>query len=336
VTDYSPSLDELRAFVDADIDAFLLERTETLGEAQPLIEEIRRVVGLGGKRLRPAFCYWGYRAAGGVHRTGIVRIGTALELLHTFALVHDDIMDEAETRRGEPSTHVVHDAHFALLVGDLALVLADAAFDSVDLPDTACAAGFDVYTRMKQEVIAGQFLDYEVARTGAISEATARRIAMLKSGLYSVVEPLTIGATLGEAGSSTIETLRRFGAPLGEAFQLKDDLLGLFGRVDEVGKPVGSDVREGKRNLLYVWTRERLRGEERRDFESRWGAADLTESEITTLTKIVDASGARRDVETLLTQLAERSRAALSALDAGDEVEAALSDLAEAAIDRLA
>ena len=97
-------------------------------EAAPLVDEIGRVVGLGGKRLRPAFCYWGFRAASGEHSAGIVRVGSALELLHTFALVHDDIMDEAETRRGEPSTYVAHDADFALLAGDLALVLADAAF----------------------------------------------------------------------------------------------------------------------------------------------------------------------------------------------------------------
>ena len=333
---YSPSLDDLRAEVNADIETFLAERRAAVPEAAPLIDEIGRVVALGGKRLRPAFCYWGFRASGGEHSGGIVRMGSALELLHTFALVHDDIMDEADTRRGRPSTHVLHDAHFALLAGDLALVLADAAFSSAPFGAARKEQASAIYSRMKQEVIAGQFLDYRVAETGDISEDVARRIAVLKSGLYSVVEPLTIGAQLGGADAEVVDGLRRFGEPLGEAFQLRDDLLGLFGDEAAVGKPVGSDVSEGKRTLLYVWTVAQLDGEEAERFVGRWGASDLTSAEIRELTAAVSRSGARARVESLLSNLTEQAAVALGELPVGPDVRAALEDLVRAATDRLA
>ena len=322
--------------MNADIEAFLAERRAAVPEAAPLVDEIGRVVGLGGKRLRPAFCYWGFRAAGGQHSAGIVRVGSALELLHTFALVHDDIMDEADTRRGEPSTHMLHDAHFALLAGDLALVLADSAFSSAPCAAPGKEQASATYSRMKQEVIAGQFLDYRVAETGDISEEVARRIAVLKSGLYSVVEPLTIGAQLGGADPGLVEGLRRFGEPLGEAFQLRDDLLGLFGDKAAVGKPVGSDVSEGKMTLLYVWTVAQLDGADRERFVRRWGANDLTPSEIEELTAAVSRSGAQSRVEALLSNLTEQAAVALAELPVAPDARSALEDLVRAATDRLA
>jgi geranylgeranyl diphosphate synthase type I len=336
VNSYRPSLEELRDEVNADIDAFLAGRRADVPEAAPLVDEIARVVRLGGKRLRPAFCYWGYRAADGAHGASIVRIGSALELLHTFALVHDDIMDAADTRRGEPSTQAAHTPDFALLVGDLALVLADDAFTSAHFEGSAGQRAFAAYMRMKHEVIAGQYLDYEVARTGEITSAIARRIAVLKSGLYSVVEPLTIGALLAGADAPVVAALREFGAPLGEAFQLRDDLLGLFGDATEVGKPVGSDVREGKRTLLYVRALELSSPEQRQWLASRWGAADLAAAEITELTALIGSSGARAEVESLTRDLGDQARKVLDDAPITDEARAALSDLTSAATERLA
>lgn len=330
---YSPSLDELRQQVDSDIASFLAEARSTLVDAPSLVDEISRIVSLGGKRLRPAFCYWGYRAANGQKPEAIIRVGAALELLHTFALVHDDMMDDSSLRRGEPSTHAAFDSDFALLVGDLALVLADAAFHSSDFPADLRDRAFDAYSRMRQEVIAGQFLDYEIARSGTATEEEVRRIAVLKSGMYSVVEPLTIGAALAGATDESCAGLRRFGTPLGEAFQLRDDLLGLFGDAS-TGKPVDSDVREGKKNLLYVRALAALEGPDRDRFRARWGAAGLAEEEVRLLTELVERCGARASVEGLLAELTEQAGSALANIELPEEARAALSDLTIAATQR--
>src|SRR5688572_20670365 len=173
----------LNALIDERIRAFLEERKAAVPEAASLIDEIDRVLSAGGKRIRPAFCYWGYRAAGGPDRPEIVGLTTAFELLHTFAIVHDDIMDSADERRGQPTTVALLGMERALLVGDLALVLADSAFwGSGFSPGTLCSA-FAEFTQMREQVIAGQHMDLE-AHNMSIDEAHARRIANLKSGSY--------------------------------------------------------------------------------------------------------------------------------------------------------
>ncbi len=327
MTEYSPRLADLRDRVDAELYRFLAERASALSEARPLIDETLRMVRLGGKRLRPAFCYWGHRAAGGRDGEPIARIGAALELLHTFALVHDDIMDQSPMRRGGPSTQAKYGNDFALLVGDLSLVLADEAFQGAGFTPEETARGFAAYSRMRQQVIEGQFLDFEVAQTGRISESAARRIAVLKSGLYSVVEPLTIGAALADGSSSLTEQLRAFGVPLGEAFQLRDDLLGTFGDPGATGKPADSDVREGKLNLLYVKATESLADAERDRFKHLWGSSGLSDANVEWLRSSIESCGARSDVEDLLDQLTATARSALASLEVDAEVQSALEDL---------
>ena len=211
-------------------------------------------------------------------------------------------MDGADERRGHPTVHAAHDVSTAILAGDLALVLSDDLLMSAGFSPAASRAAFDVYSRMRREVIAGQFL--ELRTTAAdVDERRARRVAVLKSGRYSVMEPLLVGAVLGEAPDEVQDMLARFGEPLGEAFQLKDDLLGLFGDPSVTGKPIDSDIREGKHNLLYVKTVEGLDGEGLAFFRDRWGAGDLSEPEVTELRALVEASGARRAVEDLVLEL---------------------------------
>ena len=298
----SPSFEELRRQVDDAVLGFLAARRDELAESQLLFEEIERVVRAGGKRIRPSFCYWGYRAAGLPHDATAVSGAAALELLHTFALIHDDVMDGTSERRGRPTVHVAHDVPTAILAGDLALVLADELLMAACTDAGAVTRTFEVYARMRREVIAGQYLDISSARE-AIDESRARRIAVLKSGRYSVMEPLLVGAALANAAPQIRGSLARYGEPLGEAFQLKDDLLGIFGDPAATGKPVDSDIREGKRNLLFAKTTAALTGTELDFFTSRWGGNDLLDEEVVRLRGLVDASGARRAVETLVHEL---------------------------------
>ena len=332
MTGYNPTFEELRERAEQAALTFLATRREELPESALLFDEIERMIRAGGKRIRPCFCYWGYRAGGGTDGEAIVTASAALELLHTFALIHDDVMDDTELRRGQPTVHTAHDVSTAILAGDLALVLADDLLLESDFSDERVRAAFSVYSRMRREVIAGQFLDVRSAATN-VDERRARRIAVLKSGRYSVMEPLLVGAALAGAPEHLEKTLAAFGEPLGEAFQLTDDLLGIFGSVAATGKPVDSDIREGKRNLLYAKTFALLSGDERALFTDRWGAADLTDDEVGRLRDLVVSSGAKAEVEKLVVELhGEAERVLEGALD--PDSQAALRDLARKVIAR--
>src|SRR5918999_938571 len=182
MTSHALSSHRLRAAVDDVLRRFLRDRRGALVGAELLIDEIERLLDSGGKRIRPAFCYWGYRTSAAGHVREAVRAAASLELLHTFAIVHDDIMDSSEERRGVPTVHVLHGVDVALLVGDLALVLADDLFLTSGFAPEAVRRAFEWYSRMRQQVIAGQYLDLQLARRPIVSEASARRVAVLKSG----------------------------------------------------------------------------------------------------------------------------------------------------------
>jgi geranylgeranyl diphosphate synthase, type I len=328
-----PTLDELKRAVDDEIGSFLDRVVEELADSRLLVGHIRRLVDAGGKRLRPAFCYWGYRAAGGSDRPEIVRAASSLELLHTFALVHDDIMDAAEMRRGEPTVHSIAGVDVAILVGDLALVLADAQLVGSGFDPVAIQRCFGHYSRMRREVIVGQFLDVNLAQKTSIEEHVARHVARMKSGRYSVREPLLIGAAL--ARDEPIAPLERFGELVGEAFQLRDDLLGTFGDPSVTGKPVDSDIREGKKNVLYAKTLGALAGEERDFFETHWGAGEkLSEDDCLRLRALVGSSGAKKETEELLDHLTVDAKTMLEALSIEDDVRHGLASLVEAATAR--
>lgn len=299
-----------------------------------MIEEISALIRAGGKRIRPAFCYWGYRSAGGAHSEAIVRAAASLELLHTFAIVHDDIMDDSDERRGVATVHTNHGLGVAILVGDLALVLADALFMGAGFDPATTLRGFGSYSVMREEVISGQHMDVIAAARIDVTEEHARRIAVLKSGRYSIEKPLVIGAALAGASDPLVEGLSRFGDPLGEAFQMRDDLLGTFGDRVSVGKPVDSDIREGKRHVLYARTRALLEGDDRAWFEARWGAGDLSAAEVDALRDAIHGSGARDEIEGELEARWSEATVALAGVDVDDGARAALEDLGRQAIRR--
>jgi geranylgeranyl diphosphate synthase type I len=329
-------MDELRSDIDAELRRFLSAKEQATRDGNRLIDEIARLIHAGGKRLRPAFCYWGYRTAGGLHAKQIVAASAALELLHTFAIVHDDIMDASSERRGVPTVHSRYGISVALLVGDLALVLADDLLMTAGFPPARTAEAFAHYSLMRERVILGQYLDLEVATQPFVKEQAARRVARLKSGQYSVEEPLLIGALLAGGSEELTKGLSRFGAPLGEAFQLRDDLLGSFGDARDLGKPVDSDIRRGKRNVLYAKTVTALDGAAKDFFVEHWGSGDeLTEADVARLRDLVHSSGARASTERLLHDLVDEALQALEGLDINPTAEAALKELAEATARRL-
>jgi len=264
ILDAPAALESVRRRVDEVLASFLLERRESMArmapEAAEMVDELRRVVEAGGKRIRPAFCYWGYRAAGGNDGEPIVRAAAALELFHTFALIHDDVMDESETRRGQASTYArFADARagepgalrfgrsVAVLVGDLAAVLADEALIGSGFPPERLLPALRRYAVMREEVAAGQFLDIR----GPAPTASADRVASLKTGAYTVEGPLHIGALLAGALPEVLDALSRFARPLGLAFQLRDDLFdqGESGLAGSSGAKVNQLIDEARSAL---------------------------------------------------------------------------------------
>jgi len=268
VTDTAPAWDQavFRARVQAALDDFLAEQAERLAplgdDAGRLLGEARASVS-GGKRFRAAFCYWGFHAVAGTsyddsEEEALVRACASLELLHASALVHDDYMDASDTRRGRPATHrgfsaehradgwrgdpEQYGASAAILLGDLLLSWSDELLRRCGLPLDRVVAALDVFDRCRSEVITGQFLDVSVQARGVADVNAAMTVLRYKSAKYSVERPLHIGATLAGGREEQLRLLSAFGLPLGEAFQLRDDLLGAFGDEARTGKPVGDDL----------------------------------------------------------------------------------------------
>jgi geranylgeranyl diphosphate synthase, type I len=294
----------------------------------------------GGKRLRPAFCFWGFVGAGGdPDDQRAIDAGAAFELLHAFALFHDDVMDGSATRRGERTTHLVfadrHEAGawigearrfgegVAILVGDLAFVYADMLLHSA--PWEAIA----VWNELRVELNIGQYLDIVGTATAERHPDRAHRIARYKSGKYTVERPLHLGALLAapERSAELVPALSAYGLPLGDAFQLRDDVLGAFGDSELTGKPVGDDLREGKPTpLLAIATGRATAAQEA--VLRRVGAADLGDDEVAAIQDVLVATGALAELEAEIQQLAETAVLALPAAGLIPEAEQALTDLA--------
>ena len=326
-----PACRELAERVDAELDRFLGDQRKAVAGDDPhaatIFDELDRVISSGGKRLRPLFCCLGYRAAGQDIDDRTIRAAAALELLHTFAIVHDDVMDRSVSRRGEPASWVhLAESHRgagmlgdpeqwgvsgAVLVGDLALVLAGRALHEAGFPPDRLGPAIERYDRMRAEVVVGQYLDVLAAHRGEVDEDEARRIAVLKSGGYTVEAPLHIGALLAGGSPELLATLSAYGVPLGEAFQLRDDLLGVFGDPAITGKDRDSDLREGKRTVLVARAAAGAPPEDREFLRTRLGRPDLTSEEVERARAILDDSGARASVVDLIEALVGAARAAL-------------------------
>ncbi|NLP85944.1 polyprenyl synthetase family protein [Microbacterium sp. CFH 90308] len=319
----------------------------------------------GGKRLRGRFCVAGWSAVeeysgrAGDLPAAVVAASAALEVFHAAALVHDDLIDNSDTRRGRPSTHrALETAHraagwtgdaaafgrsAAILLGDLLVAWSDDLFEEglAGIPVERAVAARSEYATMRREVTLGQFLD--VAEESAfLSEPDERhaeralRVASLKSARYSVQQPLAVGAALAGADAAQTAALAAFGHPLGMAFQLRDDVLGVFGDERETGKPSGDDLREGKRTVLIAYTREALPATSRRLIDELVGDPGLDADQIASLQRTIADSGALERVEQLIARYAHEADRALSGAHLGNAAVGELRDLARAATVRVA
>lgn len=359
----------LPELVQDRIDGFLDSRTTILAPLGPDALDfatVSREFLRGGKRFRALFCWWGWRAFAGRSEPDpetvsvIVGAASSLEIFHAAALVHDDIIDNSDTRRGAPAAHVRFRSTHAtsgwhgdadafgrssgILLGDLLLgwsdELLDEALDSLRDRGTARAARNE-FNRMRSEVTAGQYLDIlEEQAWGSRTEAeqfeAAWRVIRFKSAGYSIESPLVLGAALAGAGPAALDAVRGFGLPLGIAFQLRDDVLGVFGDASVTGKPSGDDLREGKRTVLIALTRASLPAPHVRIVDELLGDPDLDDAGIASLQATIRDCGALDRVEELIRSHTDDALQALDALDIDDEARASLRTLAKAVTDRKA
>jgi len=349
--------EDLRVRVQKQLDDFLSRQAEVLHRVSPdcvpLAEAVTDLVR-GGKRLRAAFCYWGWRGAGGRDCEPIVAAAAALELLHAAALIHDDLMDDSDTRRGMPAVHrrfaALHGSTgwvgdgrrfglaAAVLAGDLCLVWSDQMLVAAELDPDRLARGRPAFDRMRTELMAGQYLDMReqelAGQDGAVERA--RRVILFKSARYTVEEPLLLGAGMAGAPPELLARYSAYGLPLGEAFQLRDDLLGVFGDPGQTGKPAGDDLREGKRTVLVATALQRATPAQAAVMHRRLGDPRLDAAGVEELRGVIVDTGARDAVEQMIGTLVARARDALGPGVVADDARPVLDGLIEAATVRSA
>ncbi|KUL26346.1 polyprenyl synthetase family protein [Actinoplanes awajinensis] len=351
------AVDDLQDRVHKAIEHFLSARAATLAavsdDCAPLVGYAADLLS-GGKRLRAALCYWAWRAAGAPDEPAIVAAAAALEFFQAAALIHDDVMDASDMRRGAPAVHrrftALHRAnrwagdadHFglsaAVLVGDLCLAWSDELYTSSGLPADALARGRTTFNLMRTQLMGGQYLDLiEQAADGrdpAGALHRARQVIRFKSAKYSVEQPLLLGAELAGAGPDLLAGLSAFGLPLGEAFQLRDDILGVFGDTALTGKPAGDDLREGKRTVLVALTLRDADPVQKKVFAAHFGDPGLDAAGVARLREIIVATGALAATEEMITSGLRESLTALHTIDIDPRSRSVLATLARNATDR--
>ncbi|WP_214405276.1 polyprenyl synthetase family protein [Pseudonocardia lacus] len=354
--------DHLPEAVEAELVTYLAGRAADAAAIDPVFAEAGQAltgfVTSGGKRLRPTFAWWGWRGAGGhpeaPEAAAVVRAISALELIQACALIHDDLMDASATRRGRATVHVDFarrhvdagwrgsparfGAAAAILLGDLALAWADDMLRSAELSPAAMHRARVPWEAMRTEVLGGQFLDVMYQASGDSSARAALQIDRFKTAAYTVERPLHLGAALAGADPELVAAYRRFGADIGVAFQLRDDLLGVFGDPAVTGKPAGDDLREGKRTLLLAIALQRAtelgRGEAVVAIERAIGDPDLDGDGVDRVRGMILDLGAHEEVERRITALTGSALDALATARITEAARAALVGLADTATRR--
>jgi geranylgeranyl diphosphate synthase, type I len=354
-------VDRVRNAVAAALTDFLrAQRTTLAGMDRSLTPVVDEVCALaqGGKRLRPLFAYWGWRgvaadaAVPAEDDAAVLRAVAALEFVHASALVHDDVMDGAVTRRGRPATHIGFAGRHgdgalngdgdsfgvgaAILVGDLALVWSDELLRCSGISAPALGRARGVWDTMRTEVTAGQYLDLLRAAGGLPGPGGALTVARYKSAGYTVQRPLQLGAAIAGAPPRITDVYSAIGLPLGEAFQLRDDVLGVFGDPTVTGKSADDDLREGKQTLLIALAEEQADAAGRQLLADSLGDPAAGPDQLQALRDLIEGTGARARVEERITERTRLARTAIAEAPVAADARAALDALAIAATTRTA
>ncbi|MEV7980404.1 polyprenyl synthetase family protein [Streptomyces sp. NPDC086519] len=336
--------------VDEVLRRFVAEEADLFAAVDPLlipVAEQLEAAAADGKRLRAAFCYWGWRAVGQPDSAALVRAAASMELVHAAAVVHDDLIDDSPLRHGRPTPHLalrtaVRDRpgadaaarSLAMLVGDLLMSLAGQLFATCGLPAAYLARARPLWSVLARELIAGECL--EILRTGAGPDTSASlKVIRYKTAKYTVEQPLLIGGALAGAGERLREGYSAYGLPLGEAFQLRDDLLGLFGAPERTGKANADDVRGQRPTALLAETWRLARADDRERLGALLGSPDLDADGLDAVREVMCRLGAPDRIEHMIGARVAEALDALHELDVPAPAAGALTSLAHSAAVRL-
>ena len=332
-SEVNSALKAARLEIESSLKKFVTKESEKISnigdELAPATTALSHFILDSGKRLRPLFSYVGYLGSAKEIRPEIISACASLELVHVCALIHDDLMDGSDTRRGAPAIHrLFEDLHrknsyngnptqygaaAAILLGDLALVWADKALNSSGITNEELVDALAVFNELRIELMAGQFLDVHEQTSHTSSIERSLKIARYKSGKYTIERPLHFGAAL--AGRNDLATAySNYGLPLGEAFQLRDDVLGVFGESSVTGKPAGDDLLEGKRTALVAKVFELGNASQALTLTSVLGNRKANEEQINKAKAVIQESGALTFIENLITELTEKAVVAVKGL----------------------
>ena len=368
----TPLSQAFREAVSAEISAFLSEQSAVLDSVGPELVPVHLMASqllCGGKRIRPAFCVWGYIAAAGIptqeELKPLLAAAGSLDVLHVSALIHDDLMDSSDLRRGRPAAHRQFEALHAnagwlgdsaafgragaILLGDLLLMWSAQMLHGAGVDQSTLERALPIVEAMRTEVTCGQYLDIVAQahplrkRAPAIGSLRptielalddASRVVEYKAGRYTVQRPSQIGAALGGGDDELYFALGAYGSPLGRAFQFRDDLLGVFGDPKITGKPAGDDLREGKRTVLVAHAYAHAGDAGQKLLLQRLGDPALDGTGISELQQVIVESGARDAVESMINEYYERALKALHDTEITEEGRTGLTALADAAVRR--
>ncbi|MFJ3952078.1 polyprenyl synthetase family protein [Streptomyces libani] len=328
----------LHRFVEDEVDHLLAIDADLT----PVAEQLQ-VITTHGKRLRAAFCYWGWRAAGQPDSDALVRAAAAMELVHAAAVVHDDLIDNSALRHGLPTAHLglrtavaegprpkAAARSLAMLVGDLLMSWAGQLFTTCGLPAAYLSRARPLWAVLARELVAGECL--EILRTGGRPDTAASlQVIRYKTAKYTVEHPLHIGGALAGASQELRELFTDFGLPLGEAFQLRDDLLGLFGDPDRTGKANGDDIAAHRPTALLALTWQDATGAERHELRKMLGRRSLDEASVARVREIMHATRAPARIEHMITERVQAATTALHQAHLPADAARALAGLAQTA-----
>ncbi len=272
------------------------------------LEHIKKITMSGGKRLRPALMYYGYLGVGGAKEAEILRAAVSVELIHSFLLIHDDIIDRDAKRHNVKTTHLKYEQmhkkylwnddaeHFgnsmAIIVGDMVAALGNQALFSSDFEPEIIIKALIKLQKVVANTVIGEAKDVLISFRGKATEEEILDVCNFKTAKYTIESPLQLGAILGKANEDILEKMSKLSVPMGIAFQIQDDILGIFGSEEKLGKPVGSDISEGKQTILVSQVRKNADSEQLKIFNELLGKNDLTEAEIEKFREIVIGTGA--------------------------------------------
>ncbi|MBI2008682.1 polyprenyl synthetase family protein [Candidatus Amesbacteria bacterium] len=344
-------LGQFKSRFDPILAKFLNKETVEAEAINPRLGRLLRVCSdfilEGGKRLRPAFVYFGYKAVGGDEDAAIMQAAISFELVHAGALVHDDVMDNSDKRRNKPTVHRIFEEDWgsaevgrslAIAAGDTILALSDKAMTNYPIFDQRFKRARQYFDQMCTEINYGQHLDVVGNLMPAISIDWIMAVMRYKTAGYTVEKPLLVGATLGGADINVIEALSKYGVNLGVAFQIQDDILGMFGDEKKVGKPVDSDLKEGKKTLLVSKTLEVLlnngRNEELDRFRFILGNSSLSQEDYIWCQKLIKETGALKYCRGMVDELTGQATTAVADAHIDGDAKKYLLGIAESLVAR--